>query len=421
MLGGGAAALGAAVLAGAFLVGQPAAPDRDRAVDPGGLDEPGGTVRLCTTGSPPPARRRAVRDYNREARGSKALLVKLAAPRGSPGTASAASLGRGSRCDVVAADVVGMARLASRHLLYDLTPYLRADDRQAAFDPRMIRAARYGGRLWGVPARLDAAVLYYRADRVRAPRSWQDLYRQARPREGDGVSGLRPQAAGESLTIVFLELAYAAGAQPIVSADGKVAHVDQPPTRAALAFLRQGIRDRVTLPGDAGGDGSASLYERGGTSFLRARASLAGRLLGHTSGGGDAGGRTAVAPLPPWRAGGRSVGILTGDELVIPRSAGNPSGALHLVEFLTSAEQVRADAAVLPVRRDVASGLPAAGAAMRAIEHTSLLGRPQLPRWTEVSSIISAGIDAALRHPADRAALELVNRAVQRVLDRNPP
>ncbi|MEY2441521.1 MAG: trehalose/maltose transport system substrate-binding protein [bacterium] len=427
---GGAAALGVAVLAGALLAGQPSTSDRDRAVDPAWLNARArGTIRLCTSVPASAAQRRAVRDYNRSARGSTAVLVKLAATRGTTGAASAAPLGRGSGCDVVALDVVALTPFASRHLLYDMTSYLRAGGRQTAFEPWGISTARYDGRLWGVPERLDAAVLYYRADRVHAPRSWQDVYREARPRNRDGLPGLRLQAGeGESLTVAFLELAYAAGAKPIVSADGRTAHVDQPPARAALAFLRDAIRDRV-IP--AGENGSVSVYERGRTSFLRGPASLAGRLLGDSSGGRDAaGGRTvaagtAVVALPPWRSGGRSVSILTGDDLVIPRSARSPAGALHLVEFLTSAEQVRRnqrDASLLPVRRDVASG-PGAGrrALVRAIDGTHLLMRPQLPRYAEVSAIVSAGIHAALRRPADPATLTLVERAVQRVLDRAAP
>ena len=425
---GGAAALGAAVIAGALLVGQPSAPGRDRAVDPGWLDErPADTTRMCVTASPAAAQRRAVRDYNnRGTRGAKAELVTLPATRRTAGAASA-SLGRGSRCDVVAVDVSALAQLASEHLLYDMTPYLRGGGRQAAFDPSMVRTARYDGRLWGVPAHLDAAVLYYRADRVRAPRSWPDVYRQARQRGSDELLGMRaPAAEDERLTVVFLELAYAAGARQIISADGKTANIDQQQARSALALMRQGIRDGVTPSADPGEEGAATRYERGQASFLRGSASLAGRLLGDATGVGDAPAGTAVAPLPPWRAGGRSVSILTGSALVIPRSAGSPAGALQLVDFLTSVAQVRRDArdasSVLPVRRDVARA-PGAGlrAVTAAIGRTRLLTRPQLPRYAEISAIISAGIRAALRHPADRATLELVDRAVQRVLDRDDP
>jgi multiple sugar transport system substrate-binding protein len=426
-----AAAIGAALVAAGLLVFSGGGQENSvPAVSSAWLDEPAsGPVRYCVGEAPLRSQRRSQSEYNRRFPGSTAVLVH-ARP-----TAYASRewyLRNSDACDVIALDVIYTAEFAAKHALYDMTPYL-AKNRRALFDDRIMRTVRYGGRLWGVPKQLDTGVLYYRADRVRAPTSWRDVYRQARRRSPDGLPGLRLALGSlEGRTVVLLELAYAAGARPIVTRDGETADVDQPGVLEALRFLRTAIRDGV-IPAAAPTDGgSLDVYESGRASFLRGWPFVAARIRDDAGVGRvqrATAANTKIVSLPPWKPGGRSIGVLGGHNLVIPRSARNPSAALHLIAFLTSAEQVRKDEredAQVPVLRSVASE-PALQnrALLNAVERTSVMLRPPIPQYAEVSRIISDGVGAVLRGPSDLASihykLRAIDRDVQRVLDHGSP
>jgi multiple sugar transport system substrate-binding protein len=425
------AAIGVALVAAGLLVFSGGGRENsDPAVSRAWLDQPArGPVRYCAGEALLRSQRRSQSEYNRRFPGSTAVLVQARA------TADASPeryLRNSDACDVIALDVIYTAEFAAKHALYDMTPYL-GKDRRVLFDDRIMRTVRYGGRLWGVPKQLDTGVLYYRADRVRAPTSWRDVYRQARRRRPDGLPGLRLELGSpEGRTVVLLELAYAAGARPIITNDGETADVDQPRVLEALRFLRNAIRDGV-IPAAAPTDGvSLNVYESGRASFLRGWPFVAARIR-DGAGAGRAQRATAantkIVPLPPWKPGGKSIGVLGGHNLVIPRSARNPSAALHLIAFLTSAEQVRKDEredAQVPVLRSVASE-PALQnrALLNAVERTSVMLRPPIPQYAEVSRIISNGVDAVFRGPADLASirdrLRVIDRDVQRVLDHGSP
>jgi multiple sugar transport system substrate-binding protein len=318
-----------------------------------------------------------------------------------------------------------------------MTPYLRAEDRRADFNPLMLRTAEYDGKLWGVPKQFDVGVLYYRADRARAPRSWRELSRQATPGPG-ALPGLRLQLdADEGLTVALLDLAYAAGADPIISDDGKTANVDQPAVLAAVHFLRDAIRHRA-LPRSTvrlAVQASLSLYELGRATFLRGWPYVAARLHNDEETTGRSAqtrrrtaAHTKIVALPPWNPGGQRVAVLGGRNLVIPRSAPNPSGALHLIDFLTGYEQIRKDAkdvspypvlTALAVDPDVTDR-----PVVRAIQDTRVITRPSIPQYADASALISRGLRRILSSgssaAADPGALRDINNDVQRVLNESP-
>jgi len=403
------------------------------------LDErPSGPVRLCG-GEDVTSRRRAVTDYNDKYRpGSRATY--------SEGSFLADTQQRyvdliengSDDCDAILLDVVYMKEFASKHLLYDMTPYLEQHDRQTEFDPRMLRTVEHDGRLWGVPRELDVGVLYYRADKVpRPPTSWQEVFEQAKPRPPDNLPGLRFQLGPyEGLTVVLLELAYSAGADPIITEDGKTARLDQSQVLEALTFLRNAVRERV-IPGQEQEDTSnLEQYALGRARFLRGWPFVDAEIHKPPGSGRTpptrlarqarlaTAARTRILPLPPWKPGGESVGVLGGHNLVIPRSARNPSAALQLVDFMTSEDQVRLDAeenSQVPVLNDLADEFGLGNQdLLRAVKETNVIPRPSIPQYADVSTIISCGVRAILFAPADvavRERLQDINGDVQSVLD----
>lgn len=341
-------------------------------------------------------------------------------------------------CDVITLDVIYMPEFIAKHLLYDMTPYLKQHDLRAEFDPRMLPTVKREGRLWGVPSAIDVGALYYRTDKVsRPPRSWQEVYEQAEPKPPDNLPGLRVQVGPyEGLTVVLLELAYAAGAEPIISEDGRTAHLDQPQVLEALRFLRNAIRDRVIPATEQVDQSNLERYTFGRARFLRGWPFVAGELRKAREGAGTgstlsirrarrkAAVNTAIVPLPPWRPGGTSVGILGGHDLVIPRSAPHPSAALHLIDFLTSEDEVRLGVendSQIPVRMDLAGEFSLGNRELLdAVKTTHVVARPSIPQYADVSTIISCRVTDVIHdrtHGGLGEQLRYIERDVQPVLD----
>lgn len=413
-------------------------------VDPGWLGkEPEGKIVYCSGEDVSESQRRSVEDYNdsEDSGESKATLVD---DFGSSETADGQRREYLKRlevgqCDVVYLDVIYMSEFADKKLLRDMTRYLDGIDAEDQFDDKMMRTVAHEGKRWGVPKHLDGGLIYFRTDRGDAPASWHEILTRAVPGAGERP-GLRFQLdAYEGLTVVFLELAYAAGADSIVSEDGKTANIDQPETLAALNFMRAAIRRRavpraVTRQGDAG---SFYAFSTGRATYLRSWPYVetllrveAQRAKADGSGTAAARGRTAenhgVAPLPPWTPGGRRVGILGGHNLVIPRSAKNPEGALHLIRFLTGEKQILEDArtaSLAPVLTELwREPEVRADPALSAVNDLELELRPVIANYAQISQKIYERLRRALRNEQSRDGLAEVLREiedeVQAVLDR---
>jgi len=422
-------------IARAFLTGPD---DQAKVADPLWVGQrSAGVVRYCTGEDISRSQQRSVEDFNRLYRGRpRAVLVQTTS------TADAAhdeyvqilSEDQQNQCDVVYLDLIYMPEFASERLLYDMTAYLREDDRIGRFDEAMAATVRYEKRLWGVPKQLDAGVLFMRTDKgLRVPRSWDDLFEQSLPRRPGELPRLRFQAAGyEGLTVVFLELAYSAGGTSIISADGKRANIDQEPAIKALNAMRRAIGRSVPKQAINQADkGSLSVFERGRALFMRSWPFAAARIEADADEAerrhrrdADVLRRTAenfrVVPLPPWQRHGESVGILGGHDLVMPANSNNPRGALQLIDFLTGFRQVRQDAqeyAQFPVLKSVARDPDVSNKTLAAINRTRIEPRPVIANYAEVSKIISDGLNKALQEGKPvRETLRAIEQDVQEKL-----
>lgn len=405
------------------------------------VDEPSGPVRFCGGADVSNSEARAQREYNQKfAPASTATFSAQPFDADLQHDRYVQLFDQGSdECDVIVLDVIYMKEFAANHRLYEMTPYLDSHNRRARFDPRMMGTVDYAGGLWGVPKQLDVGVMYYRSDRVPQPVSWKQVYDLARPRDANDTPGLRVQVGPyEGLTVLVLELAYAAGAHSIVSPDGTIAQLDQPSVLEALRFLRDAKRDRVIPQKPQKDLGNLGVYELGRAAYLRgwpfvgaqihadAYDAHKGTSLGARAARRATDATTRIAQLPPWKPGGTSVGVLGGHNLVIPRTARHPQAALRLIDFMTSDEQVRKDVqqdSQLPVLRNIADeGGLGNLELMDAVDATSVMQRPSLVRYAAVSTVISCGVSALLGEPAvaTRAGLAQINRDVQRLLDGGP-
>lgn len=427
---------GVALVGGGLLIAR----DSDHVVSTDWLEKPSAApVRFCSgkdvsstelrTGPTAGMHQRAVDDYVASFPSAKAVFVPNSTVANKQREYYLRLIEQDSKeCDVIFLDVTYMAEFADEDLLYDMTPYLDAHGRRAEFNDQMIKTATYHKKLWGVPKQLDAGVLFYRKDRARAPSSWQDVYRQAKRAGSARYPGLRLQReTNEGLTVVFLELAYAASdGRPIISEDGTTANIDEPEVLDAMMFLRHAVRDRVIPATETGNEGSVDVYERGRASFLRGWPFVAARIQEDVDRLGkerkarrETARETRIVSLPPWRSGGTSFGVLGGHNLVIPRSAGNPEGALHFIDYLTRDEQVRKDerlSAQFPVLKAVAEDESSITNRdlVRAIRETKVLSRPPIPNYAPVSDVIAEGVQDVLQGPDDEAS---VGRTLARMDD----
>src|SRR4051812_17414377 len=328
------------------------------------------------------------------------------------------------RCDVFDADVIWTARLATRGLVRDLSQYVQP--RRPEFFASTLRTACYAQHYWAVPRSTNAGFLFYRKGPGRPPQTWQDVYETA------GFHNLLYQAAeNESLTVNYLELAFAAGGR-VLSHDGTTATVNSEPNRRALQLMVESLK-RQTAPASVTGHSeqdSLHAFQDGTATYMRNWPDSYEALL---RSGVDFG----IAPFPLF-AGAGVAGVLGGANLVISNEARHADTALALIRFLTDERwqaqgleqyipavlrtlysfpgprQAAARARAIALRRKLGNGSLAQGTAFltnlrQAVQQSR--PRPITPYYADISQVISHEIHEALIRPNDVTPKEALDKA----------
>lgn len=388
------------------------------AIDPAAAKDGSGAVTICAPALTVEAAKAAVKQATGEASGLKVDVITL------PDAADEQNAqfvrrqrAQSGECDVFESDVVWTAQFAAQEWLYDVTDYVNS--RKAEFIPSTLQTASYQDRYYGVPEKTDAGLLYYRTNRVdAAPKTWQQLYSQAKDAGGFVYQG----KAYEGLTVNFLEVAYSAGGK-VLSDDGKTSEFDSPENLKALQLMVDGIKSgavpKAVLTFQEGETQEA--FDTGKPGFMRnwpyaysiEKESKTPGLKNTFD----------VAPLPAFE-GGKAAGVLGGSNLVVSRYSKNPEGALKLVDLLTSpqAMQLRAVkyslAPVLTASYDdaaVKKALPFSAALKTAVENAQ--ARPVSAAYTQISAAISTNVARALSGRATpEAALKSADEAISSAL-----
>ncbi|MEV0681235.1 ABC transporter substrate-binding protein [Actinosynnema sp. NPDC050436] len=296
--------------------------------------------------------------------------------------------------DVMTLDVVWTAEFAEAGYLAPLTPAEFDVDR---FLPAAVESSTTGdGRLWAVPWRADAGVLYYRSDLLSAahevsPPTWSDLERIAESLgPANGMAGYVGQLDRyEGLTVNALEAVWAHGGGPVPQWDSAEA-------RAGIGALARGVEEGW-IPRDAlTYDESDSLREfaEGRAVFLRnwpyARALLEASPLK---------GRFGMAALPGPAA-------LGGWNVAVSRCSKHQATARKFIRFLTGEDSQRAlleQAGYPPTLRALYrepalnARLPHLGVLRGAL--VTARNRPPTAHYDEVSRVVQGAVHASLRNP----------------------
>jgi multiple sugar transport system substrate-binding protein len=302
---------------------------------------------------------------------------------------------KSSECDVFFSDVIWTAEFAAQKWLLDMTDTV--NERKSEFTPSTLETIHYDNKYFGVPQASDAALMYYRTDKIsNFPQTWQDLYTQAKANGGIVYQG----ASYEGLTCDFLELAFAAGGK-VLSDDGKKSQINSPQNLKALQFMVDGIKSgaapkAVTTYME---EESRRAFESGKYAFMRnwsyayALGNAKGSKVAH---------KFKVAPFPTFE-GGTSAAILGGHNLVISAYSKNPKGAVQLINYLTSPEVEKVNAAQFSITPtttatysdpEVQKAMPFADALKKNVEAAH--ARPVSPVYPQISQAIYKNVNAAL-------------------------
>jgi multiple sugar transport system substrate-binding protein len=276
----------------------------------------------------------------------------------------------------------------------DLTDY--ATPRKGEFIPSTLSSFDYDGKLWGLPQVTGAGLLYRRSDQVaEAPATWQELYKEGSANDGFAYQG----APYEGLTCNFVELSSAAGGR-ILSEDGKKAEFDSPENLKALQLMVDGMKSGGAVKASRTfmEEPARMAFESGRATFMR-NWSYAYALAKKATKVKD---KVEVSPLPPFEGGGQG-GVLGGNGPVVSAFTDNPEGSVEWLDFWTSEQTLKRDAAkyslppTMPQLYDDASvkkTLPYAAQLRSAVEAAT--SRPVSPVYSQISQAVYTNVNKAL-------------------------
>ncbi len=311
---------------------------------------------------------------------------------------------------------------------------LRLDDlihpeELADFFPRVLELCRIGGRLMQLPRNFDARLLFYRADLISAPKTWEEAAAQMVEHHRSGLYGFAFPGRHSGLFGTFYELLgmaggelFDAGLRPIFnSAAGEW----------ALAFLhRLHAKDRVTPPDLL----DSWYYDEVSEGFRMGKVLMIGDWPGFYGLYKDP--KTCVVldrfdvtvyPTGPAKIRRTYAGC---HSFAVPKAVRDLDGALALLRHLVSEEVQYFEATSgghTPVRRSVldrvARTLPAGSRDARrlqALEETITqyaMIPPRFARYPLVEDILWVGVQRAITGSVTpKEALKMMERQVQEVL-----
>ena len=253
--------------------------------------------------------------------------------------------GEGNVPDVYRIDVIWPGILADN--LLDLKPYVPAEEIKLHF-PELVSNGTVNGRLVSLPNSLNAGVLFYRLDLLRAygydmpPKTWKELETMAkriqageRAKGNKGFWGFVWQGApSEALTCNALEWQVSEGGGTILDENGKIT-VNNP---AAIRAWERAARwvGSISPPGviayreyDA-----MNVWQAGQAAFMR---NWTGAYRAAGAPNSPTKDRFDIAPLPAGAAG--TAATIGGGGYGVSRHSLHPREAAMLARFLGSREE----------------------------------------------------------------------------------
>ena len=309
--------------------------------------------------------------------------------------------------DLVNMDVIWTPKFAAAGWLLDLTNKVTPKE-LAAFSPKDVEGGRYEGKLYRMPIRSDAAMLYYRKDLLDAagykpPETFQQLMEISQALQKDKKIDWGYVWQGrqyEGLVAMFIEVMQGYGGFWVNPKNLEVG-LDKPETLNAIAFLKNTIKEGVSPPGVTTyqEEETRRFFQSGKSAFLRSwpyvwplanqpDSAIRGKI-----------GITTMVHAP----GEQSGACLGGWGLGIAKSSKHPEEAWKAIQYFTSEEaqkQFILSAGYVPSRRDLFKDpeiVAKYGHYPKLLEVVdSAVLRPPIAQYSQASDILQRYLSAAL-------------------------
>ena len=328
--------------------------------------------------------------------------------------------------DLVYLDIVWVQKFAAAGWLRDLNEFISEDELQD-FLTGDLEGGKYQGKLYRMPFRSDAGMLYYRTDFLEdngydPPETFEELIQISQDLQQKGVAKWGYVWQGrqyEGLSAMFVEILQGFGAY-WVNPETLEVGLDSDNAIAAVQFLRDTIDQGISPPGvpTYAEEETRRLFQGSETIFLRNWPYVA-RLAANS----EISGKYALKPMvhQPGYSSGACQG---GWGLGISSSSKHPQKAWRVIEFM-SREDVQREFVLqtgyLPSRKSlfndpaIVSQYSYYPQLLKVVENAAL--RPPIAQYAQASDILQRYLSAALTNTmSPEQAMKLAAAETRRLL-----
>jgi multiple sugar transport system substrate-binding protein len=318
-----------------------------------------------------------------------------------------AQVGGGGKYDVVLMDTPWPAELVKANIVSDITSKIPADFTTGVFDAAWT-AAKYNGKIYGVPWINDTKFFHYNTDMfakaniTSAPKTWDEVEADAKLIKASGVQ--YPITASwkqaEAVICDWTQLAAAFGGSDFVDANGK-ALFNQGGGLAALTFMKKLLDEGLVDPASLSqSEDDVNSVMSAGSSAMALNWTYGLAVMSDPTKSKVAGKIAVVAS--PGEGSITTTGVNGGMSLAVTTTSKHPNEALAYSLFMASETSQEMDVAnALPMwkasfdKPDITAKNPTLFAAAK-IQFAGLVARPVVPYYTKLSNALQDAIQQAL-------------------------
>jgi multiple sugar transport system substrate-binding protein len=332
--------------------------------------------------------------------------------------------------DLINMDVVWASKFAAAGWLLDLSDRV-IDEELKAFLDKDVEAGRYQGKLYRMPLRSDAGMLYYRTDLLekagyKPPETFEELVKisqELQEKKAATWGYLWQGRQYEGLPAMFVEILEGFGGFWVNPETNEVG-LDKPEAIKAVEFLKSTIEKGITPPGVTTyqEEETRRLFQNGEAVFMR-NWPYAWPLANEDT--SKIKGKIGIKPMvhAPGKTGGACLG---GWGLGISKTSKHPEEAWKAIKYFTSVEAQRPfilKTGYVPSRRELFSDpkivakYPHYSKLLEVVESTVL--RPPLAQYAQVSDILQRYLSAVLtdRSLSPEKAMQSAANETRRLLE----
>lgn len=331
--------------------------------------------------------------------------------------------------DLINMDVVWAAKFAAAGWIQDLSSRI-TDEQLKAFLDKDVEAGRYEGKLYRIPLRSDAGMLYYRKDLLekaglQPPETFAELIKISQKLQSTKATKWGYLWQGrqyEGLSAMFVEILEGYGGF-WVNPDTKEVGLAQPEAIKAVTFLKSTIETGISPKGVTTyqEEDTRRLFQNGDAVFLRNWPYVWPLAQEDSSKIKD---KIGIKPMihAPGQKSGASLG---GWGLGIAKTSRHPEQAWKAIEYFTSTEALRPfiiKTGYLPSRKElfmdaeILEKYPHYSQFLEIAKNTVL--RPPIAQYAQVSDILQRYLSAAFTNQlSPEQAMKSAARETRLVLE----